>query len=65
MGGKGELASYVRIRAKSKKERDKLKDTIVAIIDEAFTPISIIALVDESSGRKGKRGKRKKKSGTY
>ena len=63
MGGKGELVLYKRIRATTKKQRDKLKKDIRDIIDNTFTPISIIALVEEeedegqqsSSKRKRKR----------
>lgn len=47
MGGKGELVSYKRIMAKSKEDREALKEEINAIIDESSTAISVIVLVDE------------------
>ena len=57
MGGKGELVLYKRIRARTKKQRAKLKKDIREIIDGALTPISIIALVEEEEeGQEGQEG---------
>jgi hypothetical protein len=55
MGGKGEAVLYKRIRATTKKQRDKLKKQIRDLVDNTVTPISIIALVEEEGGKKRKR----------
>ena len=68
MGGKGETVSYTRIRSKArtKKQRDNLKRTIVRMINSAVTPISIIALIEDVEVEgKGKGAKSKKKRGGY
>jgi hypothetical protein len=61
MGGKGELVLYKRIRATTKKQRNKLKTDIINIIEESFTPISIIALVEEEEEEKEQSSSKRKK----
>jgi len=51
MGGKGELVDYIRARAKTKKQRQKLKQKIIDLVNQSAlaNAITIIALVEEAS----------------
>ena len=64
MGGKGELVDYIRERAKSKAQREKLKQKITDLVDQSALAhaITIIALVQEATKgrRKGRRKVRRK-----
>jgi hypothetical protein len=66
MGGKGESVSYSRIRATTKRQRDKLKQDIGEIIDDASEAITVIALVEEpeenGKGRSRAKSRRKKRA---
>jgi hypothetical protein len=61
MGGKGETTSYTRLRAKTEARRNEIKQEIMDIIDNATTPISVIALVEEPEDEGGTNKKKKKK----
>jgi hypothetical protein len=52
MGGRGETVLYGRKYAKTKEERDALKAEIIGIIDAAVTNITVITLVETSTGTK-------------
>jgi DNA-binding protein H-NS len=47
MGGSGEAVNYIRLRAKTKEQRNKLKKEINDLINQSSTAISVIALVEE------------------
>jgi hypothetical protein len=61
MGGKGGTTSYTRLRATNEKQRKKIKEEIINIIDNAVTTISVIALVKEPTKEPASNHKRKKK----
>jgi hypothetical protein len=61
MGGEGELVNYLRLRAKTKKERESIKQEIIDLIDQASTAISVIALVEEPPKLRKGAAKRKVK----
>lgn len=66
MGGKGELVDYIRVRAKTLKQRQKLKQKITDLVKQSALAhaITIIALVEEAPGKtpvKGRRMSRRKR----
>ncbi len=48
MGGKGELVSYKRIRAKTPKQRQDLKKTVGYMVDQTSEEITVIVLTNET-----------------
>jgi hypothetical protein len=56
MSGKGETVSYKRFVAKTKQQRDLLKEEIGKVIDTVTTTITIITLVETEQGSEGQGG---------
>jgi hypothetical protein len=48
MAGKGDLVSYEHATAKTKEEREQLKQKIIRMLDNTTKAVTIIALVGET-----------------